>query len=425
MDIQFSVKGFTVWGICALFFLYEFFLRTVLGTYQHPLMSDLNLTTLQFSLLSSTIFFLIYGCMQVPVGLIIDNIGLKKSLLIGSLACTIASIGFAYSYNYPLAVFWRMFMGFGAAFGFICLLIAVHEWMPHRYSAIFIGISQFIGTLGPMLAAGPLEEISLSKGIDWRMIFLILGAFGAVLVVLVALFVEGNVQKAGEYTILNRPFSFSRSFKRLFSRPQPWAIALLSACLYFSLEYLSENEGRNFLVLKGLSVQDASYMITISWIGYAVGCPLLGLLSDLTQRRKPILYICALLGVISVYCFLYHSEKSLLLIAFFLLGFSASAQTVTFALMAEQFKKQFVAVGFGLNNGMITVLSAINAPIIGLLLDGVKESESYSIENYVLVFSLLLVLSIVAFILSGFIVKETYCKSMVDFTLLDPNKKEG
>ena len=143
-----QAKGFLVWGICALFFLYEFFLRTVIGTYQHPLMHDLGLTSFQFSVLSTTIFLLIYGCMQIPAGLIVDNIGLKKSLLIGAVCCTVSSIGFAYADSYAVAIIYRMLMGFGASFGFICLLISVHDWMPHKYSAIFIGLSQFIGTLG-------------------------------------------------------------------------------------------------------------------------------------------------------------------------------------------------------------------------------------------------------------------------------------
>ena len=60
-DNKFKLKGFVVWGLCAIFFLYEFFIRTIIGTYQTPVMQDLQLTSLQFSLLSSTLFLVIYG----------------------------------------------------------------------------------------------------------------------------------------------------------------------------------------------------------------------------------------------------------------------------------------------------------------------------------------------------------------------------
>ena len=199
LDNKLKAKGFLVWGICALFFLYDFFLRTVIGTYQHPIMKDFDLKSFQFSLLSTTLFFVIYGVMQIPVGLIVDNIGLKKSLIIGSICCTISSIGFAYSNSYTMAIAYRMMMGFGSSFGFICLLISVHDWMPHRYSAVFIGLSQFIGTLGPMFAAGPLNNISESTDVSWRLIFLCLGVIGVLLAILIFFFVENNQQKAGKY----------------------------------------------------------------------------------------------------------------------------------------------------------------------------------------------------------------------------------
>lgn len=418
-----QAKGFLVWGICALFFLYEFLLRTIIGTYQHPLMHDLQLTSFQFSLLSTTIFLLIYGCMQIPVGLIVDNIGIKKSLMIGSVCCAISSIGFAYADSYAIALVYRMLMGFGASFGFICLLISVHDWMPHQYRGVFIGLSQFVGTLGPMIAAGPLESLSENTGISWRIIFTCLFLLGCVLTALIFLFVENNNQKAGKYLVLYKSEKLSTSVLRLFSRIQPWYIAILSTSLYFTIEYLSENEGRSFLALKGISSSNAGYMITIAWIGYALGCPLFGLLSDILERRKRILSLCSVLALISVILLLYSPEKLHLQIAFFMLGVSASGQSIGFATIAEQFKKQFIAVGFGLNNAMIMIISAINAPVIGLLLDNTKNADGLSLEGYQSVFTILIIIAALAVIISTFFIKETYCKSLVDFTILKNTNK--
>lgn len=418
-----QAKGFLVWGICALFFLYEFLLRTVIGTYQHPLMSDLGLTSFQFSILSTTIFLLVYGSMQIPVGLIVDNIGLKKSLLIGCVCCTISSIGFAHADSYAVALSYRMLMGFGASFGFICMLISVHDWMPHKYSAIFIGLSQFIGTLGPMIAAGPLESLSETTGVSWRLIFTLLGLMGFVIIVLIFFFAENNNQKAGNFLILYKSEKLSTSILRLFTRIQPWYIAILSTCLYFTIEYLSENEGRSFLALKGISPNHAGYMITTAWIGYAIGCPLFGFLSDMLERRKVVLNFCSILALLSITTLLYSPNKVHMQIAFFMLGLSASGQSVGFATVAEQFKKQFVAVGFGLNNAMIMIISAINAPVIGYLLDYTRNGAPVSLDNYLSVFNILIFIAALAIIMSIFFVKETHCKSLVDFTVLKTSNK--
>ena len=383
-DNQFTAKGFLVWGICILFCLYAFLLHTSIGTFQHSIMQDLNLTSaFEFSLLSSTVFVLMYGVMQIPVGLVVDKIGLKNSLLIGAAACAIAKIGFACSYSYPLAIFFRMLMGFGSAFGFICLVIAVYDWMPHRYAAIFIGISQFFVTLGPMLAGGPLNAIAQTWGVDWRFIFLGLGGVGILATVLIYLFVEGNCGKVGEGVFLHRHENISASIKQLFSKIQPWYIAMLSACVYFSVEYFSANEGRAFLALKGVSLRSASYMITVGWIGHAIGCPLLGFISDFIKRRKIVMILSAFLGLVAILMILYTFDERYLLWGFFLLGLSASGQSVGFALMGEQFAKRFVAIGFGLNNAMITAVAAINAPVIGRLLDHTRAGVTASLDEYI------------------------------------------
>ncbi len=425
-DNRLQIKGFFVWGICALFFLYEFFLRTVIGTYQDPLMKDLNLTSFQLSLLSTTVFLLVYGIMQIPASLIVNNIGLKKSLFIGTICCTISSLGLSYANSYLVAIFYRVIMGFGASFGFICLLVSVYEWMPHKYRAIFIGLSQFIGTLGPMVAAGPLNSVSEAAGVSWRFVFLCLSGIGIFLAILVLFLVENKKQKASKYIILNKPEKVSVSLLRLFFRVQPWYLAVLSASLYFTVEYLSENEGRAFLMLKGISINSASYMITISWIGYAIGCPLLGFLSDIFERRKIMMQFCAIASLISTIMILYTSDKLTLQIAFLLLGFGASGQTIGFAAIAEQFKKQFVTIGFGLNNAMITTSLAVCAPLIGILFDHYTQfGRSITLNEYLLVFNILIVIAAISLVISFFFIKETYCKSFSNFTIVAPQKSKG
>lgn len=68
-DNTLQLKGFIVWGVCALFFLYEFFLRTVMGSYQAAIMQDLHLTSFEFSILSTTIFCLSTESCKFQLGL--------------------------------------------------------------------------------------------------------------------------------------------------------------------------------------------------------------------------------------------------------------------------------------------------------------------------------------------------------------------
>ena len=143
--------------------------------------------------------------MQIPVGIILDNIGLKKSLLLACISCPIASFIMYYSVGFYISILSRIIMAFGASFGFICLLVAVYTWLPSRYKGVFIRLSQFVGTLGPMISAGPLEAFSKTEYGNWRNMFLILSIIGFALSLLIFLFVT-NKKKQAKYTIiLSRP----------------------------------------------------------------------------------------------------------------------------------------------------------------------------------------------------------------------------
>jgi MFS family permease len=316
-------------------------------------------------------------------------------------------------------------MGLGASFGFLSLLVAVNDWMPHRNNALFIGLSQFIGTMGPMFGAGPLESYTSSGHIAWQLVFKALGMIGLVIFVLIAIFVQNKHEAAEKYSILRRPESTKRSLIKLFSRAQAWYIALFSAGVYLIIEYLSENEGRVFIVLKGFSESFASYMITLSWLGYAVGCPLLGFISDSTQRRKPVLVAAASMSVISMCLILFSTTKLGLILGFFMLGIAASGQSVGFAIISEQFKSQFIGVGLALNNTLIMVLSAINAPLIGWIIDRSRQLADFGMPTYTHAFLILLFFATLSAILAFFFIKETFCKSAVDFNVLNPRKRSN
>tara|TARA_R110002072_G_scaffold101968_1_gene224521 strand:- start:659 stop:1921 length:1263 start_codon:yes stop_codon:yes gene_type:complete len=412
-----TATGLVVWLTCAIFFLYEFLLRTVIGTFQHPIMADLELTTFKFSLLSSTTYLIVYGFMQIPVGIIVDNFGLKLTLGFAVIVCSLATLGFAFTYNYHYAIIFRMLTGFGSAFGLICLFMAVYEWLPSNRIGLFIGLSQFIGTLGPIVAAGPLDSLSNSGSVHWRLIFIYLSFIGAIISLLVFLFVKNNHIKSGKYTILYKPLGIKKNILTLFRSSQPWFIAIFCGIIYFSIEYFSENEGKNFIELKGHSSNFASYLITLSWVGYGIGCPTLGFFSDYFQRRRIFLLISSIFSFVGVVFLVYFINKYFLILGFFFIGLGASGVSIGFALMAEQFKSNFTAAGLGLNNAVVTTLSAFLAPLFGYILEH-HSVNNMQLSDYSFTFSFLVLLVLLSIFIPLFFIKESYCKSLASFTVL-------
>lgn len=420
-----SILGVCIWLIAAFFFLYEFFLRTFVGSISHQLIVDLRLDISQFALLGSA-YYLAYGLMQMPVGLLADKFGVKKILIFACLVCSVATFLFAHAHGFMQAFLGRLLMGFGSSFAFVCLLVIVVNWFPRRYFSFFAGASQFIGTMGPVLAGGPLISWLVHAHVDWRLALATIGGLGVLLALLVLAFVKSKPRGAGrnEMLFLSRSQPAWLLIKRLFKTPQAWVIACYSASVYVSIAVMAAVWGTNFLQAVGLSQAKSAYMMSIAWLAYAIGCPLMGFLSDICKRRKPFMVLCALLGVISMGLIVFGHFVSEFAYEgiFILLGLAATGQNIGFAIIAEQSGSQTKASALGLNNAFITLFSAILPLAVGWVIvwvGGSATAQGISLHAYSAGLALLPAVYVLSFILSVLFVRETFAKPQKELILLD------
>lgn len=411
---QLSILGFIIWGLAALFFLYEFFLRTFVGSVAHQIIPDLKLNAETFSIIGSA-YYIAYGVMQIPVGILADKLGVKKIMVFATLVCGGATFLFAHSTGFATAFVSRLIMGFGSSFAFVCLLVIAITWFPRKYFGFFAGISQFVGTMGPLLAAGPLIAMMTALHETWRMALNEIAAFGILLSVLI-FFIVKNKPKNGEETLiyLKPTVPLKQRMQQLVKNKQAWYVALYSASVYISLSLLGAIWGTEYLQVRGLSQQIAADIVSLAWLGYAIGCPLLGALSDIVKRRKPTLIICALVGLLVTIAITYlplENEPWLYGVLFFILGLAASGQNIGFATISEHVDRNIRATGIGLNNGAITIFAAFIPPLVSYFIYlSAGNNIHLKPENFMLGFIFMPAFYLLSFFISLFFIKETYCK---------------
>ncbi|EET19040.1 major facilitator superfamily transport protein [Francisella tularensis subsp. tularensis MA00-2987] len=134
MNNKLSFLAITIWLTCAIFFMYEFLLRTILGTFEHQIIADLDLSILTFSILSSTAYQLTYGVMQIPVGIITDKLGLKKALTLAILVCALGVGLFGLCNSFAAALIYRIMCFFWFFMSANCCLRMVTK---SAYRAIY------------------------------------------------------------------------------------------------------------------------------------------------------------------------------------------------------------------------------------------------------------------------------------------------
>lgn len=415
-----SSLGLLIWLIGALFFLYEFFLRTFVGTLAHQIIPALKLTPELFALMGTAYYFS-YALMQIPVGVLADRFGVKIILISASTVCALATFLFAHSNGFSSAFFSRILMGLGSAFAFVCLLVIAATWFPRRYFGFFAGASQFIGTMGPLLSGGPLVALLAKTHGNWRLTMSEIGAFGIALAVLILFFVK-NKPRGGERALIYLSLSIPLKTKllRLARNTQAWWIAAYSATAYASLGLLGAVWGTDYLEARNLSQSSAANIISFSWLAYAIACPTLGAVSDKIKRRKPILISTACLGLVTGVLLLYLPTQNSVVygLLFFCLGISATGQSLAFATISEHVDLEAKATALGLNNGTIMLFTGI-VPLSTAYFMEVSHNTSV-LHNFIIGLSIIPILYVVAIIISTVFIKETYCKPQKETIVLEP-----
>lgn len=408
----FTAFGIFVWLVASLFFFYEFAIRTFLGTLVNQIVPALSITTDQFAFLG-TMFYIFFCLMQVPSGTITDHFGVKWPMFSGLIICALGVLLLAQADNYTMALIARALMAVGASFAFICLLVVAATWFSPAYFGTMCGLSQFLGTLGPALASGPLVNHMLASHGSWRELLITVGFSGLAIALITALFVsKGPFGQAKKNTSTD---SFSQILKKLFRNKQVLWVGIYSATNYCSIALLAEVWGTKLFETYGLTQIQSNHIVSLSWYAYAAGCLILGWLSDHFKNRRQVMLWSSLLGFISACALLYLPSPHIisLEITMISIGFMAGGQNVGFAAVTEHVSSDLKAASLGFNNMSIGVLNIILPIGVGIILSNIGSSnvEALTTHDMVIALSVSPLIFLISTLTVVFLIKESHTKA--------------
>ncbi|MCH9628045.1 MAG: putative sulfoacetate transporter SauU [Chlamydiales bacterium] len=389
---------------------------------------DLMLTLKQFSLVAAA-YYVTYGVMQIPVGILTEKFGTRLILTSACLICTVGVFWLVFADGFYPALISRLLIGFGSAFAFVALLILALNWFPKKYFGLLCGISLFLGAVGPLLAGAPLAYLSEHLEGNWRLILVWIGLLGSVLTLLIALFMRSTPKLERPEVIFITPHEPLRSkLAELLKNRQAWYVLLCAGFVYCPLPIFAAYFGTSYLQTRGFDKTTAALIVSMVWVGYAIGNPVIGRLSDQIKRRTPFLYLLSFLGcLVSVLILYFPSNHQLLLIfLFFLLGLASSVQGLAYALIVEHTPQKLHSAALGLNNTGCMLFGAIFPPIAGWMIQYTLRHSgriTLTAREYVGGLSMIPLLYAVAGMIALVLIKETYCRQQHEIHHLQPLHK--
>ena len=407
-------RGALIVFLAALTFSYAFLQRVAPSAMVGDLMQSFGVGAAVLGNLSA-IYFYAYSGLQIPIGSFLDRWGPRR-MLTGSLVLAgIGSTVFSAAQGVELAYFGRLLIGIGSAVGLLGTLALAARWFPPKRFALISGCAMLMGMAGGFAGQGPFALLVAAYG--WRACLFGAAFFAFALAGAIWLIVRDEPPGRPD-AVRTAPAGLLAGLREALTHRQVWALAvIISACSGPMLAF-GGLWGVPYLIERyGLSRPDAALYASLALVGWAVGAPFGGWLSDAVGRRKPLLVV-ATAGNLSLLCLLLYTADWPLWFAavlMFSIGLAGAGGVTTYAYCREVSSPRIHGAAIGVVNMMAVAAGAVLQPLVGIILDLLWDGAMadgirvYSESMYQLAF-----MSIAAYVSLGliavFFLRETYCR---------------
>ena len=421
-----------VWGIAVLAYMVVFFHRLAAGVVREDLVQAFGLNASAFGTLASTYFYA-YMLMQVPVGIMADSLGARKTVSAGIFLAGLGSVIFGLAPTISVIFLGRFLVGIGVSTVFVSILKIQSQWFREREFATMSGMTALIGNMGGVLAQAPLAFMVTL--FTWRMTFAGIGMFSIILAGTCYLFIRDLPQDMGfpainEAQILHEKdrdtpggrLNLGLALREVISKWQIWP-----AFIYFGLvsgAYLAFAGAWGVSFLRDVYDLDktaASNYVSVAIYGAMAGGLIIGWFSDRLRKRKiPLVGTTAMVTLLwGLIVFLNGGKPPLSTLKpiFFLIGFTSTSFILSLAIVKETNSPRFTGIAISVLNTGCFIGTALLTTLMGLVID--ISVKTQPIVQYQRAFMLCFAGSLIGLICT-MLLPETGCRNIY----FDKNKEK-
>jgi sugar phosphate permease len=334
---------------------------------------------------------LVYGAMQIPVGLLLDRFGSRRVMTIGMLVMASGQLVMALTPDVHIAIAARVLLGAGDAAIFPSILRVIAAWFPVKRAPIIIQFTGLLGQFGQIVSVIPLA--ALLHATNWPTAFVSLAGVGALAGILTLAVVRNEPEQTGAITVVTSRPDLRQGFVDAWKHPG----TRLAFWSHFSTPFAGNAFallwGYPFLVEGlGLSVQLASLIFTFYvLVGLVLG-PVVGTASARHPLRRSwiVLAVVAAQAALWAVVILWPGAAPLPVIFALVAALCAGGpgSMIAFDLTRAHNPAQRLGTATGIVNGGGFLASVIAILFIGIAMDvqGAGTPATYSLAAFKLAF---------------------------------------
>jgi len=386
-----------------VYYFYQYALRSAPAVMMPQLSDAFGLSTMGVASVVG-LFYYGYSPFSLVAGAALDRLGPKKVIPVGAAIVGIGALLFG-SGGSQAASIGRFLQGAGGVFALVGAAYIATKNFPASRAATLIGATQMFGMAGGsagQFVVGPM----IGGGLRWSTFWMGMGIVGLVISVLLFFLLPAQQPSVRRDNWLP---GAAAAFGTVFRNPQSILCGLIAGLLFLPTTIFDMIWGVRFLQeARGFDYASAVIRSATVPLGWVIGCPLLGLVSDRIGRRKPVIMAGALVLLACLAWILYGRADVLPPYVLGLVaGLASGAAMLPYTVIKEVNPPEVSGTATGVVNFLNFTSSALLAPVVGWMMRSVAgESAQMTLGHYQTVFAPLLFGVGLAIVLT-FLLKET------------------
>ena len=345
------------WAFTVVFYFLEYAVRSSPSVMIPELEASFHTTALGISAILS-VYYYTYSSVSLIAGAALDRLGAKRTIPVGvavlGIGCLLFSVSTALAGDIG-----RLLQGAGSAFAFTGAVYLAARGFPARYLATAIGATQCVGMLGGsagQFVVGHMIEQGVSVQVLW------LGFAAIILANALFLYVAAPREQlraqGSSFSSLLKPY------RVVFSNHQSYLCGAVAGLLFAPTTIGDMIWGvAGFQKDLQLSYHNAVVTVSMVPLGWVVGCPLLGWLSDRVGRRKPVIMGSAAIMIMAAAQIALKPVPIPPKVGMFIFGIASGAAMIPYSVIKEVNPDNVKGSAIGAINFLVFGITALMGPI--------------------------------------------------------------
>jgi MFS family permease len=360
MSSKLPIAAVGAWLLVAVYYFYQYALRSAPSVMMPQLTAAFGVDALGVSAIVG-MFYYGYSPFSLVAGAALDRFGARRVVPVGAALVGVGALLFGTG-NVFAANVGRFLQGAGGVFALVGAVYLITRNFPASMAASFIGATQMFGMAGGsagQFLVGPI----IQGGLPWGQFWVYAGVLGLVISVCLLLLLPGETRApsaGGQAGVI-------RSLKTVFVNPQSILCGLISGLLFIPTTIFGMTWGVRFLQeARGREYESAVMLAATVPLGWMIGCPLLGFISDRLGRRKPVILggSVVMLGMLA---WILYGDAAVFRgpAVGILLGVASGAAMIPYTVIKEANPPQLGGSATGVINFINFTFSALLGPVFG------------------------------------------------------------